>query len=122
MPRPGSGGEHARVGAACLDPPLVVGVAQAGRPRRPAALPDAAGRAAEYRIGGIEHQDAGPELGPDFRHQAGQQPGALVPAALPGRDHQDTSFPVSQPAFSSAARASCAVRCPYTADVVVTDE
>ena len=35
-----------------------------------------------------------PELGPDFRHQAGQQPGTLVPAALPGRDHQDTSFPV----------------------------
>ena len=30
----------------------------------------------------------------------------------PAAAHQDTSFPVSQPAFSSAARASSAVRCP----------
>src|SRR5271165_3877141 len=36
--------------------------------------------------------------------------------------HKVTSRPVSQPAFSSAARASSAVRCPYVAYVVVTDE
>ena len=40
----------------------------------------------------------------------------------PAAGHQDTSRPVSQPAFSSAARASSAVRWPYIADVVVTDE
>ena len=39
----------------------------------------------------------------------------------PAAGHQDASFPVSQPAFSSAARASSAVRWPYIADVVVTD-
>src|SRR6266702_2891881 len=43
--------------------------------------------------------------------------GLLLPAGPvslrdPAAGHHDTPFPVSQPAFSSAARASSAVRCP----------
>jgi hypothetical protein len=43
--------------------------------------------------------------------------GPLLPAGTvglrdPAAGHHDTSFPVNQPAFSSAARASSAVRCP----------
>src|SRR6185437_13307089 len=49
-------------------------------------------------------------------------PAGPVALADPAAGHQVTSRPVNQPAFSSAARASSAVRCPYVAEVVVTDE
>ena len=70
-----------------------------------------------------DHRDA------RVRGQDGRQPGGgpLLPAGAvflsdPAAGHQVTSRPVSQPALSSAARASSTVKCPYVADVVVTDE
>ena len=64
-----------------------------------------------------------------MRGQDGRQLGGgpLLPAGPvglrdPAAGHQVTSRPVNQPAFSSAARASSTVKCPYVADVVVTDE
>jgi hypothetical protein len=41
-----------------------------------------------------------------------QLPPGLVGMRDPAAGQQDTSFPVSQPAFSSAVGASSAVRCP----------
>ena len=64
-----------------------------------------------------------------MRGQGGSQLGGgpLLPAGTvfpsdPAAGHQVTSRPVSQPALSSAARASSTVKCPYVDDVVVTDE
>ena len=77
-PRPGRflrRGERAGIGAAGVSPPLVVAVTHADRPRCPAALRDAAGIAAEHRVSGIEHQDAGPELRAHRGHQLSQQAG-----------------------------------------------
>ena len=63
--------------------------------------------------GPCDHGDA------RVRGQDGGQLGGclLLPAGPvglrdPAAGHHDTSFPVNQPAFSSAARASSAVRCP----------
>jgi len=77
-PRPGRvfrHGEGAGIGTPGVSPPLVVAMAHADRPRGPVALRDAAGIAAEHRPGGIEHQDAGPELRAHRGHQLFQQAG-----------------------------------------------
>ena len=65
--------------------------------------------AAEHRIIRLENQCLAAELGPDDRHQPGQQ--AL--RAVCGRGgHQATCWLSNQPAFSITARASSTVRCP----------
>jgi len=87
---------------------VLASVLEAPAAGRPLAARHQARTPAEDRIGGIEGELPGPELGPDRRHQLAQQ-------SRPGRDrngvrHHDTCRPVNQPAASSTRRASSLVR------------
>jgi hypothetical protein len=102
MPEPRAGrftrcGERAGVRAPGVHPPLVMGIAHADRPCRPAAVRDTAGIAAEYRVTGIERQDTSPELrahcGHQFLQEAGRRPALPGPRGTPaaGIAHRPSS-------------------------------
>ena len=96
-----------------------------GRERGPGAgAGDAAGQAsAGLADGPRDQREAGMGVQDGGQFAVGV-PLPPVPVGLrdPAAGHHDTSRPVNQPTFSSAARASSAVRWPYIADVMVTDE
>ena len=67
---------------------------------------------AEHRITQVEDELVAAELRTDRGRQLLQKAGQAGRARGGNGGHHDTCFPDSQPAFSSAARASSAVRCP----------
>jgi hypothetical protein len=77
------------------------------------ACGDQARLPAEHRIPQVEDEVVAAELRADRGRQLLQKARRPGKPARGGKDgHHDTRFPDSQPAFSSAARASSAVRCP----------
>ena len=100
----GRRGEHVRVRAARVDPAQVMALAHALAAGGPRAALDPAGAAAEHRVLGGEHEDLGPELGPDRAQQLLEQRRAPWDRRPGRRPHSCTALPVSvnQPACSSA--------------------
>ena len=107
VPRRGHGRREAgRVRPSRRVPPPQVTLAHPAAVHLPPAPVHQAHAAAEHRVGGIEHQHIGAELRAHRGHQLLQQAGCRDTGQA-GAGHQVTSRPVNQPAFSSAARASC---------------
>jgi len=114
--------EQVNVGSAMLDPAQVMPRTHSLPPGRTGTAVDAAGAAAEDRVGRSEEKHISAELEPDRAYQPLGQQGLLRrrSSRRQGGRHSRTPAWVNHPTCSSVRRASSTLRCPYTSKVIVT--